>query len=48
MEMTLEAEVSETQKGVPPHPTSKSKACHELSAALNGPDIGEIVAKTKG
>lgn len=47
MATTLEADVSEAQTGVPPPRTVKIKACHELSEAMNGPDIGQIVAKTE-
>src|SRR5688572_26322323 len=47
MATKLEADVSETQLGVPRPSTVKVKACHELSEAMNGPDIGQVVAKTE-
>ena len=47
MATMLDAEVSEAQIAVPPPRTVKIKACHELSEAMNGPDIGQIVAKTE-
>lgn len=46
---TIEADISETRPDIDmtePRRT-KVKACHELTAAMNGPDIGEIVAKTE-
>lgn len=47
MATMLDADVSEAQIGVPTPGTVKIKACHELSDAMNGPDIGQIVAKTE-
>jgi hypothetical protein len=47
MATTLEVDVPSAQIGVPPPRTAKAEACHELSEAMNGPDIGQIVAKTE-
>jgi hypothetical protein len=47
MTTTLEAQIADAQIDAPPPSTAKSKACHELREAMNGPDIGQIVAKTE-
>jgi hypothetical protein len=45
MATKLEVDVSDAQMGAPT--LRKIEACHELSEAMNGPDIGQIVAKTE-
>lgn len=47
MATTLEADIADAQVEEPPDSTTKAKACHALGNAMNGPDIGEIVAKTE-
>jgi hypothetical protein len=44
---TLEADIADAQVEESPHSTTKAKACHALGNAMNGPDIGQIVAKTE-
>lgn len=47
MTTTLEAQIADAQIEAPSPSTTKITACHELREAMNGPDIGQIVAKTE-
>jgi hypothetical protein len=47
MATMLKADVAESEQAPSSSRTVKATACHEVGAAMNGPDIGQIVAKTE-